>query len=97
MEDNNRRKYTKEFKLEAVRLLNTRGKSGHDLEKDLGIGSGLIYRWRRELDREGQRAFPGNGLPRDEELARLRKELAEAREDRDILRKALAFFSRTSR
>jgi transposase len=92
-----RRNYTQEFKAEAVRLLNTSGKSGHALEKELGIGSGMIYRWRRELGQHGERAFPGNGIPRDEELARLRKELAEVREDRDILRKALAFFSRTSR
>lgn len=92
-----RRKYTEEFKAEAVRLLNTSGKSGHALEKDLGVGSGMIYRWRRELGEHGEKAFPGNGVPRDEELARLRKELAEVREDREILRKALAFFSRQSR
>lgn len=95
-----RKKYTREFKVEAVRLLNTSGKSGHDIEADLGIGSGSIYRWRRQLEAEGtqgMRAFPGNGRPRDEELARLRKELAEVREERDILRKAVAIFSRTKR
>ncbi len=90
----NRRKYTKEFKEEAVRLLNTSGKNGHLLEKELGIGSGMIYRWRKELGQDGQRAFPGNGVPRDEELARLRKENAGLREERDILRKAVAIFSR---
>ena len=92
-----RRSYTREFKLEAVRLLKTSGKNGHKIEKELGIGSGQIYRWRAALKAEGEQAFPGQGVPRDEELARLRKELAEVREDRDILRKALAFFSRTSR
>ncbi len=50
----NRRKYTREFKEEAIRLLNTSGKNGHLLEKELGIGSGLIYRWRKELSREGE-------------------------------------------
>ncbi len=84
----NRRQYTQEFKEEAIRLLNTSGKSGHLLEKELGIGSGMIYRWRREAGQDGERAFPGNGLPRDEELSRLRKELAEVREDRDILQKS---------
>jgi transposase len=82
-----RKKYTREFKEEAVRLLNTSGKSGHDIEADLGIGSGSIYRWRRQLEAEGTqglRAFPGNGRARDEELARLRKELADVREERDI-------------
>lgn len=95
-----RKKYTREFKEEAVQLLNTSGKSGHDIEADLGIGSGSIYRWRRQLEAEGTqglRAFPGNGRARDEELARLRKELADVREERDILRKALAIFSRTKR
>ena len=91
-----RRKYTREFKVEAVQLLNTSGKNGHEIEEDLGIGRGQIYRWRRELEEEndGLRAFPGNGKVRDEELSQLRKENAVLREERDILRKAVAIFSR---
>jgi transposase len=95
-----RNKYTREFKIEAVRLLNTSGKSGHEIEADLGIGYGGIYRWRKQLEAEGSegiRAFPGNGRPRDEELAQLRKENAILREERDILRKAVAIFSRPKR
>jgi transposase len=95
-----RKKYSREFKVEAVRLLNLSGKSGHEIEADLGIGSGSIYRWRKQLEAEGtqgMRVFPGHGRPRDEELARLRKELADVKEERDILRKALAIFSRTKR
>ena len=95
-----RKTYTREFKIEAVRLLNAGGKNGHEIEADLGIGSGQIYRWRKQLEAEGTeglRAFPGHGRPRDEELARLRKELAEVKEERDILRKAVAIFSRTKR
>ena len=91
-----RRKYSREFKLEAVGLLNS-GKSGKEVEESLGISSGMIYRWRRQLQEEGVRAFPGNGNPRDEELAQLRKENRELREERDILRKAAAIFSRTRR
>ena len=91
-----RRKYTEDFKREAVRLLATSGKSGHEIEDDLGIGRGQIYRWRKQLAQEGGniRAFPGTGKPRDEELARLKRELAIVREERDILRKAVAIFSR---
>ena len=88
-----RRKYTKEFKIEAVRLLNSSDKGSHEIEKDLGIGTGVIYRWRRELEKEGTegiKAFPGNGNRRDEELARLHKEVSVLREERDILRKAVA-------
>ena len=93
-----RRQYTREFKIEAVRMLNS-GKSGRDIEEDLGIGKGVVYRWRRQLEDEGDgiRAFPGNGNPRDEELARLKRENAILREERDILRKAAAIFSRVKR
>lgn len=95
-----RRIYSREFKEDAVRLLESGTKTGHQIEEDLGIGHGLIYRWRREMRLEhekGIRAFPGNGNPRDEELVRLRKELAEVSEERDILRKAVAIFSKTKR
>ena len=95
-----RNKYTREFKIEAVRLLNTSCKGGHEIEADLGIGNGSIYRWRKQLEAEGAegiRAFPGNGNPRDEELMRLRKELAQVKEEREILRKAVAIFSRPKR
>jgi transposase len=94
-----RNTYTREFKVEAVRLLETSGKPGHEIEKELGIGSGQVYRWRAQLAQEGSglRAFPGNGKPRDEELATLRKENKNLREERDILRKAVAIFSRPQR
>jgi transposase len=94
-----RKTYTREFKVEAVRLLETSGKAGHDIEKELGIGGGQIYRWRAQLGQEGSglRAFPGNGKPRDEELATLRRENKNLREERDILRKAVAIFSRPQR
>jgi len=93
----NRKKYSKEFKREAVRRLMTGESSGHQLEQELGIGSGQVYRWRKELEASGEQAFPGNGNPRDEELARLRKENASLREDREILRKVVAIFSKPSR
>ncbi len=95
-----RKKYTREFKVEALRLFNTSGKSGHEIEADLGIGSGMLYRWCKQQEAEateGLRAFPGNCNPRDEELARLRKELAIVKEEREILRKAVAIFSRPKR
>jgi transposase len=95
-----RRNYSKEFKQDAVRLLERGTKTGREISEDLGIGQGAIYRWRRQMEEEheaGIRAFPGKGNPRDEELARLRKELAEVREERDILRKAVAIFSKTKR
>ena len=94
-----RKQYTREFKVEAVRLLESSGKNGHEIEKDLGIGSGQIYRWRKQLAEEDGRirAFPGTGNARDEELARLKRDLAIAQEEREILRKAVAIFSRPKR
>lgn len=94
-----RRTYTREFRIEAVRLLETSGKSGHEIEDDLGIGRGQVYRWRKQLSEEkgGLRAFPGTGKPRDEELVGLKRELAIVGEERDILRKAVAIFSRPKR
>lgn len=66
------------------------------MEKDLGIGRGQIYRWKRELEEEvmGMKAFPGKGNARDAEIARLKKELAIVTEEREILRKAMAIFSK---
>ena len=95
----NRKTYSAEFKEEAVRLLESSGKSGREIEDDLGIGRGQIYRWRQQLaDGNSKiRPFPGTGNPRDEELARLKRENAILREERDILRKAVAIFSRPKR
>jgi transposase-like protein len=94
-----RKTYTREFKIEAVRLLDASGKSGPEIEDDLGIGRGQIYRWRRQLAEENGniRAFPGTGRARDEELVQLKRELAIVREEREILRKAVAIFSRPKR
>ena len=90
-----RGKYTKKFKEDAVEMLETTDKSGHQIEADLGIGSGQVYRWRKELSNHGPHAFPGNGRSRDQEMAELRKENAILRQERDILRKTIAIFSRT--
>ena len=90
-----RRTYSREFKLEAVRLAETSGKSIKQLEKDLGIGEGCIRQWKRKLAAEGWYAFPGHGkLPPDEERVRqLERELEIVRQERDILKKAVAIFS----
>ena len=86
----------REFKVEAVRMLEDSGKSGRELEDDLGISRGQIYRWRRQLAEENGniRAFPGTGNARDEEFVRLKRENKILREERDILQKAVAIFSR---
>ena len=94
-----RRTYSREFKLEAVRLWQTTDKSGAEIERELGIGSGCLARWKQKYLSDGESAFPGHGrLPAEEdELRRLRRELAIAQQERDILKKAVAIFSRPRR
>ncbi len=95
-----RRSYTEEFKLEALRLLETSGKPARVLERELGIGDGCLRQWKKKLAAEGEKAFPGPGRPgpdQQEEVARLRRELEIAQQERDILKKAIAIFSRQSR
>jgi transposase len=91
-----RRNYTREFKQEALQLWETCGKSAQQIEDNLGITHGLLYKWRRDAQQAGEDAFPGHGKVNasDAEMHQLRRELAEMREERDILKKAVAIFSR---
>ncbi len=82
-----RRSFSPEYKREAVRLADDLGNTSQ-AARDLGIGSNLIHRWRRQLREDGGRAFPGNGTPCDEEIARLKRELRRAREENEILKNA---------
>jgi transposase len=87
--------YDKEFKMEAVRLVCEPGNTQAAIEKDLGIGQGVISRWKREFERDGEQAFPGKGRlkPQDEQMRSLRRKVERLRRERDILKKAVAIFS----
>lgn len=87
--------YDKEFKIEAVRLASQPGSTQAGIERDLGIGQGVISRWKRQLQQDGGQAFPGKGhlKPEDAELRRLKRENERLRQERDILKKAVAIFS----
>ena len=87
--------YDREFKLEAVNMASEPGVSASEVEKRLGIGQGVLSRWKRQFKNEGKQAFPGKGhlRPEDEELRRLRRECERLRRERDILKKAMAIFS----
>jgi len=93
-----RKQYSREFKQEAVRLLETSGKSASELERDLGIGKGNLWRWKRKFAANGENAFPGHGrlTPEQEQLRKLERELEIVRQERDILKKAVAIFSHPS-
>lgn len=88
-----RRKYDEQFKRDAVNLLANSNKTLSQVAADLGIKYDLLSRWRREFNESGKKSFTGNGNARDEEMARLRKEIAEVKLERDILKKAVAIFS----
>lgn len=91
-----RKRYDAEFKREAVRLAEDSEKGDSAIERDLGLYQGAIGAWRRALQEDSKDAFPGTGhmKPPEEEIRRLRRELEEVRQERDILKKAVAIFSR---
>ena len=94
-----RQLFTREFKLEAVRLLNEGRKPGTDLARELGIKRNQLYKWKDEIEKHGEAAFPGHGRRSSAdnqaaENARLKRELAVAKEENEILKKAAAFFAR---
>lgn len=92
-----RKQYTREFKLEALKLAEKIGVPR--AAADLGIGPSLLYRWRRAAQDEGRDAFRGHGrlTERDEELRRLRQEVKTLKQEREILKKATSFFANLHR
>jgi transposase len=95
-----RRQFSAEFKIEAVRLVES-GKPPHEVARELGIRGDLLRKWRRQYATapRPQQAFPGNGklTSQDEEIRQLRRRVAQLEEEREILKKATAFFARESR
>jgi transposase len=92
-----RGRYPKEFKIEAVRLLNSGDKPASELAMELGVKRTLLYRWRDQLKAKGESAFSGSGRPKNDQLnevTKLKKELKEVSLERDILKKAAAYFAK---
>ena len=93
-----RRVYPREYKLEAVRLITERGVSVRQASRDLGVHINTLSAWVKELGADPEHAFPGHGQMKPEaaELARLRREVIKLRAERDILKKAAAYFAKES-
>jgi transposase len=91
-----RRRFTREFKVEAVKLVTNKGYSVAEAARSLDIGQTLLRSWKLAFDKEGELAFPGNGHPPaiEEELRQLRADNKRLLMERDILKKATAFFAR---
>jgi len=90
-----RRKYTEEFKREAVRLMETSGKPVAQLARDLGIKDNNLYRWRSRYGQQNQTASNGNLTDMEAALKRLQRENEVLRQERDILKKAMSIVSRS--
>ena len=93
------RRFSKEFKLEAIRLAEESGKPKAQVARELGIRVNQIGKWRKQLEEQQIGAVPDKGCQaeRDDELKRLQRELADAREENEILKKAAAYFARNQR
>ena len=93
-----RRSFSQEFKLEAVRMVIDGGGSISATARGLGISENGLRRWKKLYERDAEEAFPGNGRvsSQDEEVRRLKREVAVLRQERDILKKATALFARGS-
>lgn len=91
-----RKKYDAAFRREAVRLALEPGMTGKAVERDLGLYHGAISHWKRELEKDPVQAFPGKGRmkPLEEENRQLRRELERVKREREILKKAAAYFSK---
>lgn len=95
--NHSRRRFDKAFKVEAVRLLERREKPASQLAVELGVARNQLYKWQEQLRQHGEAAFAGPGgkpLSQRSEVDRLRRELAKVTEERDILKKAAAYFTK---
>ncbi len=92
-----RRKFSDEYKREAVALANQPGVTKAQVGRELGVNANMLTRWGRELRDSGTKAFSGAGRPRDEEMAGLKRELSRVKKERDFLKETAAYFARESK
>lgn len=92
-----RKRYTAEYKQEAVQLVRSGEVPVSQVARELGINANMLGRWCREVRGTPAKVFPGPGRPRDEELVALKRELARVTKERDFLREAAAFFAKGSK
>ena len=91
-----RRRFDRAFKLEAVKLVRDRGVSASQAARDLDVHENVLRKWVKEFAADPQHAFPGQGVmkPEQAEIERLRREVVRLKAERDILKKATAFFAK---
>jgi len=93
-----RKKYTKEFKLEAIKMYENSERPASEIERELGITSGLLTRWKQQIDKVTKKGevFPGNGklMDTDARIRQMEREIYQLKQDKDILKKVLEMFSK---
>ena len=90
-----RKKYSREFKINAVRMVSEEGRVAAEVARDLDISSNMLYTWKQKYLEEKEDSFQGNGnqSSKDEQIRKLEKENKRLKEERDILKKATQFFA----
>ena len=92
-----RKRYSAEFKREALRRADEPGVTDVLVAEELGISARQLRRWRDSVKQHGEEAFPGQGKGRDEEITRLKRKLAKVEQERDFLKEAAAYFAKESK
>ena len=92
-----RKRYSAEFKREALRRSNEEGVTDVLVAEELGVNARQLRRWRQALDADGDKAFPGQGNAKDKELMLLKRKLAKVEQERDFLKEAAAYFAKESK
>ena len=93
-ENGKKKRFDKEFKLSAVRMVTEGGHKAAEVARSLGIHANMLYSWKNKYANDGEKAFPGKGHLT--ELAALRRKLRDVEMERDILKKAVGIFSKTT-
>jgi transposase len=94
-----RKKYSKEFKLDAISLVNEQGYNKAEAARNLGVSPGLLGKWMREAENDDGLAFRGNGklTPEQLEMRQLKEENRQLKMEREILKKAMVFFAKETK
>ena len=92
-----RRRYSPEYKQEAVSLVQQSDIPISEIARNLGINDNMLRRWVKEYADPDKKSFPGHGMPRDAEITRLKRELLQVKKERDFLKEAAAYFAKESK
>ena len=94
MQENRKKRYSRDFKVGVVKLITVEGRKIADVTKELGVSNQSIYAWIKEFAADPTDAFPGSGKlkPNDDEVRKLREELRITRMERDLLKKTMGYF-----